>query len=81
MAREPKARDGETRHKVLQTDNRGVQRMAEKKKKNKWIMVRMTDEEMDELAKFAGHYKKSDYIRKAVKVQMASDRIRGNATD
>ena len=55
--------------------------MAKKKKKNKWIMVRMSDEEMDELAKFAGHYKKSDYIRKAVKIQMASDRIRGNATD
>lgn len=55
--------------------------MAKKPKKTRFIMVRMTDEEMEELAKYAGHYKKSDYIRKAVKVQMASDRIRGNATD
>ena len=50
--------------------------MAEKQKKNKWIMVRMTDEEMEELAKIAGHYKKSEYIRNAVKAQMIKDRAR-----
>lgn len=55
--------------------------MAKKPKKTRLIMVRMTDEEMDELAKYAGHYKKSDYIRKAVKIQMASDRIRGDSAD
>ena len=49
-----------------------------KEKKTKWIMVRMTEDELAELARVAGHYKKSDYIRKAVQVQMASDRIRGN---
>ena len=49
-----------------------------KERKTKWIMVRMSEEELEELAKVAGHYKKSDYIRKAVQVQMASDRIRGN---
>ena len=55
--------------------------MAEKKKRNKWIMVRMTDEELAELDRVAGHYKKSDYIRKAVKVQIASDKIRGKVAD
>lgn len=54
--------------------------MAKDKKRNKWIMVRMTDEEMDELQRYAGHYKKSDYIRKAIQLQMASDRIRGTVT-
>ena len=49
----------------------------EKKLRNKWIMVRMSQEELDELAKVAGHYKMSDYVRKAIKVQMASDRIHG----
>lgn len=53
----------------------------EKKLRNKWIMVRMTQDELDELAKVAGHYKMSDYIRKAAKVQMASDKIRGKVTD
>ena len=55
--------------------------MAKGKKRTKWIMVRMTDEEMDELQRYAGHYKKSDYIRKAIQLQMASDRIRGTVTD
>lgn len=52
--------------------------MAEKQKRTKWIMIRMTDEEMYEVAKYAGHYKKSDYIRKAVKKQIEADK---NATD
>lgn len=55
--------------------------MAKGKKRTKWIMVRMSDEEMDELQRYAGHYKKSDYIRKAIQLQMASDRIRGAVTD
>lgn len=58
--------------------------MARKKKprgeiRNKYVIVRLTQEEFDALSKATGHYRKSDYVRKAIKVQMASDKIRGAA--
>ena len=39
--------------------------------------LKLTQTEFDELEAVAGHYKKSDYARKAIKVQIASDKIRG----
>lgn len=51
-----------------------------KEKKTRILNVKMTEQEYEELEKMAGHYKKSDYVRKAIKVQMASDRIRGKVT-
>lgn len=80
LAGEPQARYGEARNEILQDNDRGVQRMA-KEKKTRILNVKMTEQEYEELEKVAGHYKKSDYVRKAIKVQMASDRIREKVTD
>ena len=41
------------------------------------MIIKLTQTEYDDLEKVAGHYKKSDYVRKAIKVQIASDRIHG----
>ncbi len=51
--------------------------MAKKEKKTRIMIIKLTQTEFDELEAVAGHYKKSDYARKAIKVQIASDKIRG----
>lgn len=51
--------------------------MAKREKRTRIMIIKLTQSEFDELEKVAGHYKKSDYARKAIKVQMASDRIHG----
>lgn len=51
--------------------------MAKREKRTRIMIIKLTQTEFDELEKVAGHYKKSDYARKAIKVQMASDRIHG----
>lgn len=51
--------------------------MAKREKRTRIMILKLTQTEFDELEKVAGHYKKSDYVRKAVQVQMASDRIHG----
>ena len=53
--------------------------MAKSEKKTRIMIIKLTQTEFDDLEKVAGHYKKSDYVRKAIKVQMASDKIRGIA--
>lgn len=55
--------------------------MAKTEKRTRLMVIKFTQSEFDELEKSAGHYKKSDYVRKAIKVQMASDKIRGKVTD
>lgn len=77
MAREPQEGDGQAWDEILQEQNRGVEGMAKKEKRTRIMIIKLTQTEFDELEKVAGHYKKSDYARKAIKVQMASDRIHG----
>lgn len=55
--------------------------MAKTEKRTRLMVIKFTQSEFDELEQVAGHYKKSDYVRKAIKVQMASDKIRGRVTD
>ena len=51
--------------------------MAKREKRTRIMIIKLTQTEYDDLEKVAGHYKKSDYVRKAIKVQIASDRIHG----
>lgn len=51
--------------------------MAKREKRTRIMIIKLTQTEYDDLEKVAGHYKKSDYVRKAIKVQIASDKIHG----
>lgn len=55
--------------------------MAKAEKKCRYLIVKLTEAEFEELDKVTGHYKKSDYVRKAIKVQIESDKIRGLSSD
>lgn len=77
MAREPQEGDGQAWNEILQAESRGIEGMAKREKRTRIMIIKLTQSEFDELEKVAGHYKKSDYARKAIKVQMASDRIHG----
>ena len=81
VAGKPQACHGEAWYKILQAEYRGDEGMAKAEKRTRLMVIKFTQSEFDELEQVAGHYKKSDYVRKAIKVQMASDRIRGKVTD
>ena len=53
--------------------------MAKREKRTRIMIIKLTQTEYDDLEKVAGHYKKSDYVRKAIKVQIASDKIHGKS--
>ena len=55
--------------------------MAKAEKRTRIMIIKLTQSEFDELEKVAGHYKKSDYARKAIKMQIASEKIKGKVTD
>jgi len=79
VAGEPKTGYGQAWDEILQAEGRGVEGMAKREKRTRIMIIKLTQTEFDELEKVAGHYKKSDYARKAIQVQMASDRIHGKA--
>jgi hypothetical protein len=63
---EPKTGHGEAWDEILQRKDRGVQRMAKKEKRTRYLIVKVTDAEFERLEKVAGHYKKSEFIRDAI---------------
>lgn len=50
-----------------------------KDKKSRILVIKLTQDEFDELERVCPHYGKSRYVREAVKNQIAVDRIRGVA--
>ena len=63
---EPQTGHGETWDEILQRQDRGVQTMAKKEKRTRYLIVKVTDAEFEKLDKVAGHYKKSEFIRDAI---------------